>query len=119
MSTIARHHSYETTVASESGNDDAVDFGPDALGDSSYWIPVGQYRYASLYVDVGAAGSSLTVNGKATLNSPSETISAQAAQAADGRKLDAQDIKGYEYIQVKSQGTATQTTVFYLLLKSE
>lgn len=108
---------FEATIT-EDGNDNAVDLGPDALTAGEYWIDVAQYQFASLYVDVDATGSSVTVEGKATANAPVEDISAKAPEAVDARVLDSFDLTGWAYMRIKSDGADTETTSFYLLLEA-
>lgn len=113
----AAHRAREVTHE-ESGGDNPVDLGQDALGDSSYWYDVTPFTRASLFADPDTNGSDITVNAKRTKNAPSETLKAQAAVVDAGEAfLDAENIEGYGFLQVKSSGTDGDTSKFYLLLK--
>lgn len=109
---------FENEAHSESGSEAPIDFGPDGDGDSTYWIDVRAYIRASLWVDPDTNGTDITVEARRTKNAPAEDLSGPTTIAdAGAAELDGVDIEGYGWLRVLSNGTASDTTKAYLLLK--
>ena len=116
MQVKAQFSVIEVTVT-EDGTDTVVPLATARDVDAG-WVPVGPYIRASLTASVDSSGSDITVLGKRTENAPSETILTKTTYASGTRNvLNREFMEGWAYIQVKSDGTDTEETSFYLLLK--
>lgn len=116
MAVVAAFDTYEETVT-ESGSDTVVSFSMTTDAGSG-WIPCGPYYRATLVAEVDTNGTDVTVEGIASTNASTETISAKATYASGTRRvLDAESVEGYAYIRIKSDGTEADSNSFYLLLK--
>lgn len=102
------------------GSEQAVVFsGFDALKNGAGWIDVRPFVRLTIDMVTGAAGATITVEGKTTLNSTAtrDLYTGSVANGTTAPPVDKLDISGVAAIRILENGTATQAQSFFGVAK--